>query len=66
MDGQERAAAVETELRLVMLSVHSVLLIYMLDSSSYRSLLGGSVFAAPLRGEVERHLVRLVEALLPS
>ena len=56
----------ETELRLVMLSVHSVLLIYMLDSSSYRSLLGGSVFAAPLRGEVERHLVRLVEALLPS
>jgi AcrR family transcriptional regulator len=56
----------ETELRLVMLSVHSVLLLYMLDSSSYRSLLGGSVFAAPLRGQVERHLVRLVEALLPS
>jgi AcrR family transcriptional regulator len=56
----------ETELRLVMLSVHSVLLIYMLDSSSYRSLLGGSVFGAPLRADVERHLVRLVEALLPS
>jgi AcrR family transcriptional regulator len=55
----------ETELRLVMLSTHSVLLLYMLDSSSYRSLLGGSVLARPLRDDVERHLVRLVEALLP-
>ena len=56
----------DAEQRLVMLSVHSVLLLYMLDSSSYRSLLGGSVFEAPLRGQIERHLVRLVEALLPS
>ncbi len=56
----------DTELRLVMLSTYSVLLLYMLDSSSYRSLLGGSVVAAPLRGQVERHLVRVVEALLPS
>jgi len=64
--GKQRRRLTETELRLVMLSVHSVLLIYMLDSSSYRSLLGGSVFAAPLRAEMERHLVRLVEALLPA
>jgi hypothetical protein len=56
----------ETERRLVMLSALSVLLLYMLDSPSYRSLLGGSVFAAPLRAQVERHLVRLVEAMLPS
>jgi AcrR family transcriptional regulator len=56
----------ETELRLGMLSAHSVLLIYMLDSASYRSVLGGSVVAMPLRVEVERHLVRLVEALLAT
>jgi len=54
----------DTESRLFMLSAHSVLLIYMLDSPSYQSLLGGSVFRAPLREQVERHLVRLVEALL--
>jgi AcrR family transcriptional regulator len=56
----------ETELRLVMLSTYSVLLLYTLDSSSYRSLLGGSIASSPLRGQIERHLVRLVEALLPS
>lgn len=64
--GRQRRGLSETELRLVMLTVHSALLIYMLDSSSYRSLLGSSVFAAPIRADVERHLVRLVEALLPS
>src|SRR5436190_951933 len=56
----------ETELRLGMLSAYSVLLIYMLDSDSYRSVLGGSVVSMPLRVEVERHLVRLVEALLAT
>jgi len=56
----------ETELRLGMLSTYSILLIYMLDSDSYRSVLGGSVVAMPLRVEVERHLVRLVEALLAT
>ena len=56
----------ETELQLGMLSAYSVLLLYMLDSASYRSLLGGSVLAMPLRVEVERHLVRLVEALLSA
>jgi hypothetical protein len=56
----------ETELRLGMLSAYSVLLIYMLDSASYQSVLGGSVVTMPLRVEVERHLVRLVEALLAT
>jgi len=56
----------ETELRLGMLSAYSVLLIYMLDSDSYRSVLGGSVVSMPLRVEIERHLVRLVEALLAT
>ena len=64
--GKNRGGLSATELDMVMLSLHSVLLLYMLDSSTYRSLLGGSVFAAPLRAQVERHLVRLVEALLPS
>lgn len=64
--GEHGGRLPETERRLVMLSALSVLLLYMLDSSSYRSLLGGSVVAAPLRAQVERHLVRLVEALLPS
>jgi AcrR family transcriptional regulator len=54
----------DTESRLFMLSAHSALLLYMLDSPSYQSLLGGSVLRPPLREEVERHLVRLVEALL--
>jgi AcrR family transcriptional regulator len=64
--GRHGARLSETERRLTMLSAHSVLLIYMLDTSSYRTVLGGSVFAEPLRADVERHLVRLVEALLPS
>jgi AcrR family transcriptional regulator len=64
--GRSGARLSETELRLGMLSAYSVLLLYMLDSPSYRSLLGGSVVAMPLRAEVERHLVRLVEALLSS
>jgi len=64
--GKNRGRLSDTERDMVMLSAHSVLLIYMLDSPSYRSLLGGSVFSAPLREQVERHLVRLVEALLPA
>jgi AcrR family transcriptional regulator len=64
--GRDRQRLSETELRLLMLSTYSVLLLYMLDSASYQSLLGGSVLAPPLRGQVERHLVRLVEGLLPS
>jgi AcrR family transcriptional regulator len=54
----------DVESRLFMLSAHSALLLYMLDSPSYQSLLGGSVLRPPLRHDVERHLVRLVEALL--
>ena len=33
----------DTDSRLFMLSVHSVLLLYLLDSQSYQSVLGGSV-----------------------
>jgi|SRR6185369_5468282 AcrR family transcriptional regulator len=64
--GQGGRRLSETDLRLGMLSAYSVLILYMLDSASYRSLLGGSAVEAPLRAEVERHLVRLVEALLSA
>ncbi len=54
------------ESRLFMLSVHAVLLVYLLDSRPYQSLLGGSVRRAPLRDEVRRHLIQLVHRLLAS
>ncbi len=54
----------DTESRLFMLSVHSVMLVYLLDSQSYQNLLGGSVRSGPLRTEVREHVTRLVHALL--
>jgi AcrR family transcriptional regulator len=56
--------ASEEESRLFMLSVHSVLLVYLLDSRSYRSLLGGSVRSGPLRDHVREHVAQLVRRLL--
>lgn len=56
----------ETESRLFMLSVQSVLLVYLLDSQAYGSLLGGSVREAPLRERVRAHVSRLVHALLAA
>ena len=47
-----------------MLSMHSVLLVYLLDSRSYQSLLGGSVRSGPLREQVRRHVTQLVHRLL--
>ena len=56
----------EEEARLFMLSVHSALLVYMLDSRSYQSLLGGSVRSEPVREQVRRHMSQLVQRMLPS
>jgi len=56
----------DEEARLFMLSVHSVLLVYLLDSRSYRSLLGGSVRSGPLRERVRRHVTQLVHRLLAA
>jgi len=56
----------EEEARLFMLSVHSVLLVYLLDSRSYQSLLGGSVRSEPVRERVRQHMTRLVQRLLTS
>jgi len=43
-----------------------VLLVYLLDSTAYRSLLGGSVHAAPIREQVRRHVIELVHRLLAA
>ena len=50
--------------RLFMLTVHSVLLLYLLDSQSYQSVLGGSVRNDGLRDQVRDHMNQLVHALL--
>jgi AcrR family transcriptional regulator len=59
-----RRALSEDESRLFMLSMHSVLLVYLVDSRSYQSLLGGSVRSGPLREQVRRHVIQLVRRLL--
>lgn len=56
----------DTQSRLFMLSVHSVMLVYLLDSQSYQSLLGGSVRDGALRDEVRAHVTHLVHALLAT
>jgi len=59
-----RRALSDDESRLFMLSMHSVLLVYLLDSRSYQSLLGGSVRTGSLRDQVRRHVTQLVHRLL--
>ncbi len=47
-----------------MLTVYTVLLVYLLDSRPYRNLLGGSVRSEPLASQVRQHVVRIVRLLL--
>ena len=54
----------DAESRLFMLTVYAVMLVYLLDSRSYQTLLGGSVRAEPIRTQVREHLVHVVERLL--
>jgi len=61
-----RRAVSPEESRLFMLSVHAVLLVYLLDSRPYQSLLGGSVRRQPLRDQVRHHLTGLVHRLLTA
>jgi hypothetical protein len=56
----------EEDPRLFMLSLHSILLVYLLDSRSYRTLLGGSVRSEPLRARVREHVTQLVHRLLAA
>ncbi len=59
-----RRAFSDTEARLFMLTVQTVLLVFVLDSRSYQALLGGSARNPPLRQAVREHVVRLVHRLL--
>jgi AcrR family transcriptional regulator len=54
----------DAEARLFMLSVHAVVLVYLLDSRPYQSLLGGSVRSGALRAQVRSHITHLVQRLL--
>ena len=47
-----------------MLTVHSVLLLFLLDSRHFTSLLGGSVYAPEVRRRVRAHIIKLVQKLL--
>jgi AcrR family transcriptional regulator len=60
--GRRRVADFDS--RLFMLSAQSVLLVYLLDSQSYQSLLGGSVRSGALRERVRTHATQLVHRLL--
>jgi hypothetical protein len=47
-----------------MLSVHSVMLLYMLDSQQFVALLGNSIRSPELRPRLRDHMTRLVHSLL--
>jgi len=59
-----RARVSDVESRMFMLTVHTVLLVYLLDSRPYRNLLGGSVRSEPLAGQLRQHVIRIVRQLL--
>jgi AcrR family transcriptional regulator len=61
-----RRAVSDDDSRLFMLSVHSVLLVYLLDSRSFQTLLGGSVRSGSLRERVRHHVTQLVHRLLAA
>ncbi len=54
----------EFDPHLFMLTVHSVLLLFMLDSHQFASLLGGSISEPDLRARLRAHLIRLVHTLM--
>jgi len=54
----------ELDARMFMLTVHSVMLLYMLDSQPFVALLGNSIRSAELRPQLRDHMTRLVHSLL--
>ncbi len=54
----------DVDSQLFMLTVHSVLLLFLLDSRHFTSLLGGSVHSPEVRRRVRAHIIRLVQRLL--
>ena len=57
-----RQKAVDSQL--FMLTIHSVVLLFLLDSRHFTSLLGGSVHNPDVRRRVRAHIINLVKALL--
>lgn len=53
-----------TDFQLFMLTVYSVLLLFLLDSRQFTSLLGSSVYAPKLRRRVRTHIIEMVKTLL--
>jgi hypothetical protein len=54
----------ETDAQLFMLTVHSVLLLLLLDSQQFVSVLGGSARSPALRPRVRSYIIQLVHKLL--
>jgi AcrR family transcriptional regulator len=54
----------DIQAQLFMLTAHSVLLLFLLDSQHFVALLGGSVRDGELRGRLRAHVIRLVHALM--
>src|SRR5512135_569744 len=50
--------------QLFMLSVHSVVLLFLLDSRQFISLIGGSVYTPEVRKRVRAHVIKLVHKML--
>ncbi|HYD50472.1 MAG TPA: TetR/AcrR family transcriptional regulator [Terriglobales bacterium] len=60
--GGAPAAAIDAPL--FMLTIHNVLMLFLLDSRHYASLLGGSVHQPEVRARVRRYIIDLVPLLL--
>ncbi|HVO23600.1 MAG TPA: TetR/AcrR family transcriptional regulator [Candidatus Margulisiibacteriota bacterium] len=54
----------DVDSQLFMLTVHNVVLLFLLDSRQYTSLLGGSVYTPEVRKRVRAHIIKLVHKML--
>jgi AcrR family transcriptional regulator len=54
----------DVDSQLFMLSVHSVVLLFLLDSRQFISLIGGSVYTPEVRKRVRTHVIKLVHQML--
>jgi AcrR family transcriptional regulator len=54
----------DLDAQLFMLTVHSVLLLFLLDSRHFNSVLGGSVYGPELRPRLRAYIIELVQKLL--
>jgi AcrR family transcriptional regulator len=54
----------DVDSQLFMMTVHSVVLLFLLDSRQFTSLLGGSVYTPEVRKRVRAHIIKLVHKML--